>query len=543
MEQSYVREYYLDHIVDREEMESFASTLGHLKNCPDRANRTFKQKSIEFSKIDAEHPHIKKRMIFAVTGRLNDQVKDLIQDPIWKKERLGYRNGSNISLEILDLDNILSRMTVPYTPTLKIKFDDGVIERKDTVTNKKSIIGYIRADSLVNLAKKHKETLFLENPRQTLGNAAPTHKAILNTLSNDDTRKKFWKLNNGITAICTNFSVDDDHTTYNIENFKIVNGRQTTYTLENSTYPIDDVFLFMAIHEAVDDEERNQIGETTNTQNPIKPVDLVTNYPEMAEMVLQCRIGFPEFYFERQTKGFKAAKTSVKNRVTSRRVMEKNTTARAYYAYAISPSDAMMPDKILFSVTSEPNYYEMIFKNRKISELIIPHIFMQMLDALHRKWCRNLRDKPSDEISRDKGIISKDVVKYYILRFIYESMMSIDESRRNSIKKHMIEKFRSLKKEDPLPTTFLEIAESAYNDFMLSFDMDRNETWPKDLLKKIKTPEYQEQSNDVPSPYDIMYMLKQRGDILLPHMLRMRKHVINQFDDKVRLKLLELDLE
>ena len=55
----------LDHRITREEFESFASTLGHLRNCPVRANRTFKQKSTEFVKINTENPRIKKRMIFA----------------------------------------------------------------------------------------------------------------------------------------------------------------------------------------------------------------------------------------------------------------------------------------------------------------------------------------------------------------------------------------------------------------------------------------------------------------------------------------------
>ena len=88
------------------------------------------------------------------------------------------------------------------------------------------------------------------------------------------------------------------------------------YTLENSTQPIDDVFVLLSIHETADAEERNQISEATNTQNPISPVDLVTNYKEMTDLALECKKDFPEFYFERQTKGFLSATASVQNRVT-----------------------------------------------------------------------------------------------------------------------------------------------------------------------------------------------------------------------------------
>ena len=319
----------LDRKITRDEMESFGNTLGHLRDCPKQANRIFKQKSAEFVKIDERYPGIKKRMIYAVAGRLDDQARELVSNPRWIEERLGCRPGSNSPIEILELDDILSCMITPHTPTMKITFDGDALERTDTTTGKKSIIGYVRADLLVKLAQDHKETLFLENPRQALGKTAPTHKAILNTLSDPNSRKKFWKLNNGITAICTGFNNTDDSATYSIDNFKIVNGRQTTYTLENSADPVDEASLLMIIHEVADDKERNQISETTNTQNPVKPIDLITNYPEMTELELQCKMQFPEFYFERQTKGFKFENRTTQQRVTCRRLMEKSSTAKA----------------------------------------------------------------------------------------------------------------------------------------------------------------------------------------------------------------------
>ncbi len=407
-------------------------------------------------------------------------------------------------------------------------------------TGKKSIIGYVGANDLIAIAKDNKEMLFLENPRQTLGKSAPTHKAILNTLSDPDMRKKFWKLNNGITTTCTGYSSTDDQSAYSIENFKVVNGRQTLYTLENSTKPIDDVFLLVSIHETVDAKERNQISEATNTQNPIKPADLVTNYPEMTDLVLQCRENFNDFYFERQTKGFAAATKSTQNRVTKRRVMEKSSVARAYYAYAIDPNEAMMPDKILFSVTSDANYYDRIFKDRDIRELIIPHIFLKMLSELHKKWCRELKDDQSDRISRNKGIISKDIVKYYILRFVHESMLDIDESTRQSVKDRLIEEFRGLEKSDKNPEILEGVAQQAYNAFMTSFDMAMDKTWPPELLEKVNSDKYKKDERDVPSPYEIMDALKRNGERLLPHLLRMREHAISQVGDKVQEELLRL---
>jgi len=528
----------LDHVITREEIESFANTLGHLKNCPEPANMTFKQKSAEFIKMTKQYPHIRKKMVFAVAGRANEQVQNLIKDPRWMEEKFG---SDDVKFEILDLNEFLSRMIVSHTPQLQLKFDGKAITRKDATTDKKSIIGYIAAEDLVKIVKKNKEVIFLENPRETLGKAAPTYKAILSTLDHPDMRSKFWKLNNGITAICTEFHATDDERTFSVDNFKVVNGRQTIYTLENSIQPVDDIFLLIILHEAVDDSERNQISEATNTQNPIKPVDLVTNYPEMIDLMVQCKRSFDDFYFERQSKGFKSATRQIQNRVTNRRVLDKDSSARNYCAYAINPNEAMMPERILFSVTGDVNYYNRIFKDRKIEELIIPHIFMQMLNALHRKWCGELRDDPADETSRKKGIISKDIVKYYILRFIYESMMSIDEKKRKSIKEKIIDRFRSLEQKDDIPEEFLRIAESAYDTFMFSFDANRQETWPEETMKRINSKGYKEDEHDMPTPYEIMYVLKQKGESLLRPLLNMREHLIKQTGDNVQAKLLDLD--
>ena len=206
----------------------------------------------------------------------------------------------------------------------------------------------------------------------------------------------------------------------------------------------------------------------------------------------------------------------------------------------IDPSQATMPEKELFSTASKLNHYETVFKDRRIEDLIIPHILAQMLGELHRTWCADLKKNSTAEASRNKEIIGKNIVKYFILRFIHESMIGLEDSQRELVKRNMVEKFRKLGERDPLPQEFLDIAESAYTAFMTSYDMDRSETWPQDLLKKVNNDKYEEQEDDVPTPIDIMYMLKNNGDRLLPHLLRTRKHMIRQTVDQVQQSLLRL---
>ena len=525
----------LDRRITREEIESFALTLGHLRRCPAEANAVFRQKSAEFTMMVGRQPSIKKRMVFVTAGRVGAQVRDMLKDPRWREDRLGP--GPDVRLDVLGIDDILSRVTIPHTPPLQVEFDGDSICKTDEATGKKSAIGHINASLLVRLARNHKEALFLDNSRQALGGPAPAHKAILDTLSNDKARSKFWKLNNGITAVCT--KLEKTGTAYSVENFKIVNGRQTVSTLENSTHPIEDAFVLLSIHETADAEERNQISEAANTQNPVKPADLVTNYEEMTDLALECKKDFPEFYFERQTKGFLSATAAVQDRVTDRRVMKKSAVARAYCAYALSPHDAIVPDRVMFSLDDE--YYDRIFKDRTIRELVIPHIFMHLLGELHRKWCRELQDDPSDDAARNKGMISKDPIKYYMLKFVSESMVKMDETVRASVEESLIESFRSLKRDDKIPEELTDIAQAAYDSFMVSFDANRKETWPAELIKKIESPKYREAKDDVPSPYEVMDTLRKRGEVLLPQLLRTRAYMYRQLGgDPVQSKLREI---
>ena len=218
--------------------------------------------------------------------------------------------------------------------------------------------------------------------------------------------------------------------------------------------------------------------------------------------------------------------------------MKKAAVARAYCAYALSPHDAIVTDRVMFSL--DDMYYDRIFKDRTIRELVIPHIFMHLLGELHRKWCKDLQDDPSDDAARDKGMIGKDTIKYYVLKFINESMIGLDGTVRASVEESLIESFRSLKRDDKIPEELTSIAQAAYYSFMSSFDADRKETWPAELIKKIYSGD-RGAKDDVPSPYEAMDVLRERGDALLPQLLKTRAYMYRRIGgDPVQSKLREI---
>jgi len=312
-------------------------------------------------------------------------------------------------------------------------------------------------------------------------------------------KKKFWKLNNGITAVCDKLKeVNASPPKYEFENFKVVNGRQTTYSFEKNEAHLDDVLVKIIIHEAVDKEERNLISETTNTQNPVKAVDLVSDNDLLWELVQQCKLEWSEFWFDRQTKGYKNnATSSTTARVTSRRLMLKEQTARAYYAYEINPYEALaLSEQDMFSSTNT-TYFDKVFKGRKMKELIIPHIFMNCISVLEGEWRAELLSN-NTKYERDYQIIKKKIVKYYILYFIHDTLDKIQPSVKDKIEEKIIEVFRNLTKNDPLPQEFVDIAKVGLPQFMIAYNADKQLMWPRDDQGTIREP----------TPDEIMKMLK-----------------------------------
>ena len=267
---------------------------------------------------------------------------------------------------------------------------------------------------------------------------------------------------------------------------------------KNVTKLTDDVLVKIIIHEAVDKQERNLISETTNTQNPVKPVDLVSDNDLLWELVQECKLDWKEFWFDRQTKNYaNNATSSVKTRVTPYRLMLKEPTARAYYAYNISPYEAMsLSEQEMFSAANT-TYFDKIFKGRKMRDLIIPHIFMKCVAALIEKWRREVLSGDLKN-QRDWEIIRKKIVMYYILYFIHDVLHKMSPGDENKVEEKIIEDFRKLGKKDPLPHEFVDIVKVALYQFNIAYNSDKKIMWPRNDSGQLKEP----------TPDEIMKMLK-----------------------------------
>lgn len=513
-----------DYSVERHEMETFGQTLNYLKECPLTANDMFKEKSKLFNDLGGRDASIRKKMYFIVAGDLNEQTKELIQSNSWKA-LIDNTRGPKIDFKIVTIDDILNHIISPKTDTLKIKFDGRILERKDEFTQKDSVIGYVYARDLAHVVNNN-PGLFGLNVRESLGKDKPTFKGMTASLEDPEKKQQFWKFNNGVTAVCDKLTkVNINPSEFEIENFKIVNGRQTTYCLAQNDALLDSVLIGLTVHEAVNLDEKNEISIATNTQNPVKPVDLFSNNETINDLAIQCRHHFRDFYFERQTKGFDALDSATKIRITKKRLLDKNKAARTFLAYVDNPNEGIISESKLFGIGS--NLFDKVFLNRKIKDLIVPHIFKQMLDGLDLKWTKEIKTGDNTH-KRDKTILHKDIVKYFTLNLIGITMNEFSDEDKVVIETNIIDTMTSLQNKDSIPQEFLSVAATSFNYFMSLFNNNKDITWPDDLYAKIRQSGYEIKPDDIPTDFEVMTKLKKNGPLVKHTLLTSRVEKIEQ---------------
>ena len=107
--------------------------------------------------------------------------------------------------------------------------------------------------------------------------------------------ESFWLKNNGITIVCDDFSIDGKEV--KLYDFSIINGGQTTYMIHKSSYVDErnDFFLPCKIIKTEGDTEDHKIefslaiAQATNTQKPIKAIDLKANSKEQVRFAQSMR--------------------------------------------------------------------------------------------------------------------------------------------------------------------------------------------------------------------------------------------------------------
>ena len=256
----------------------------------------------------------------------------------------------------------------------------------------------VSAFSIKTLYAQHNIQLLARNLRYHIA-GRDIDKGIDETIRNNP--ESFWYKNNGITIVCSDFSIDGREV--KLRDFSIINGGQTTYMIHKSR-SIDehnDFYLPCKIIKTEGDteDEKNafslSIAKATNTQKPIKPVDLKANSPEQVRFAQSMReVGI--FY---QTKRGETVPRAFSEAYLNSSLVEIGKLCMAAI-YQVPCASRTKP-----STLYNPQYYDKVFDGNqmqiaKLSKELL-YIDYYFRNTFQKKFDRENADLPdaNDRIS------------------------------------------------------------------------------------------------------------------------------------------------
>lgn len=233
----------------------------------------------------------------------------------------------------------------------------------------KAVICTVTGEELARIASlEPRDAIFDLNVRPYYGLRGKVNSEVHRTSTSVIESPRFWFLNNGITMICTSFSVDKDpdNPTVQVNNVQIVNGCQTSVTLreakENGVLQAD-VRVLLRIYSTADQNLVEEITLTTNNQNRITDRDLKANDVVQRDIQRAMRDLYG-YHYERKNKEFRALRGD-----EQRKVIPNDRAAQAFLAIVLRrPSVAR---GYLARIWSE--HYDEIFSRANVEDLLLSY--------------------------------------------------------------------------------------------------------------------------------------------------------------------------
>ena len=143
-----------------------------------------------------------------------------------------------------------------------------------------SLIGLMSGVEIKRLFEARNQKLFNMNIRQWLGRNK-TNIQITDTVKNEP--NEFFYYNNGITAVCDDYTISRDKTgrprEIDVKNFQIINGAQTVKSIceaDNVSEDLSVLFRLIKVEKQYSGFS-DKVIKYQNTQNPVKDYDFRAN--------------------------------------------------------------------------------------------------------------------------------------------------------------------------------------------------------------------------------------------------------------------------
>lgn len=331
---------------------------------------------------------------------------------------------TGLSCEIVFGDDIADEIS--QTVSDKKTVDEGILELDEadnflTYGKEKSLITNIKAKSLKENYKRYaKSGLLAMNLRFYI-----TNKKVDEDITTSIRKRgnEFWYLNNGIIIVCDDYEIIDGKY-LKLKNFSIVNGGQTTHLI--GSIPFDDDFAVSCkvIKQKYPTELENmdfiaRVAEASNSQKPIKSIDIIANRVEQRR--LKARLA--DSFIFMQVKRGEAAIGELKSQYPEpwQRTKNDELAQLLYSGIYQKPGIARSSKNSLFT-----NYakYNEIF-NQEYSTDLIKDILI--LRTAYKNWAKEA------SFDDDKDATELGLIKNGMFFMIASTMLAIKFRNSNAL--------------------------------------------------------------------------------------------------------------
>jgi hypothetical protein len=310
------------------------------------------------------------RLYFVTTGTVSPTIRN---DAEYKVCQV----SQNPQIQILDNKRVHQIFhdyvygIAPAVPTLFLRISEsgpatteGVHHRFDPSTKIESWVFSMAAEDVGNLFKKSGIRLFARNIRGYLGESPDINEAMAGTVKKEP--ENFWYYNNGVTIVCDEAKreVESGSDVLRVERAQVINGQQTTRTLEKTPSRRASVLVkVIRIPRAGDDHANyedlvSSIVRATNWQNPISPSDLISN--DYIQVYLERELRKRGYQYLRK----RESKSEARRRADAQIYFQvsKFEVAQAVVGSDFDPAIVRQGKEALF----DERYYRSIFKSESV---------------------------------------------------------------------------------------------------------------------------------------------------------------------------------
>jgi hypothetical protein len=309
-------------------------------------------------------------LYYVTTGRISSTIRN-------EAKQRARQAETSVDIYLLDAEQIKTIFSdyltghAPAVPSLPLPFasggsvrSEGTIHRFDSEKKIESWVFSMAAKDIGEISSRVGVRLFARNVRGYLGEDTKINEAMAQTIKEEP--DNFWYYNNGVTIVCDNAKreIQGGHDVLRVDRPQIINGQQTTRTLEGTSSGRASVLVrVIKIPRNHGDEDYYEdlvsaIVRATNWQNAIVPSDLISN--DHMQVYLERELRKRGYQYLRKRQSRSEARRSWGS--LNFRLIKKEDLAQAVAACDLDPVLVRKGKEGLF----EERYYRSIFGSRSV---------------------------------------------------------------------------------------------------------------------------------------------------------------------------------